>query len=690
MKKISYPIILAIIACSVLVAVVIGGIALTKSGSIIKANAENMMLDKAEKTAMELSLAVEEASDAAKALESVVSNTFDVSKAQNDSAYMHEYMDMLTPAIKEFAEKTQGTMSAYVYFDPGINGIPHDIVFSDIKNNGSYERQPEEGIEVYDPNSEEMAWYYEPIKQKKGLFSDPYYWDEWNIDLITYSEPIIINGLAIGAVGIDISMTDFANTVDSEKIFNTGYAFVLNEDFDYIIHPELDSDSNMATIQDGALKTVTDQVSKETSGVISDLTGDDELLSFAHMSNGYIVFMSVANSEVFAELKGLQYILMLLILGGIVLAGLTAIYIGKRISAPIIECADFAKVLGSGDFGHDVPEYVLQRKDELGTLAHAFDDLNKNIREMIREIHDDAVEVAAASEELNASGENVAATMEEVSASTEEIAAGMQEVSASAEEISASGQEVGSVVDEVNSIAQQGNLSAKEIEQRALKMQEDANTSGEATLTVYKDIKVKVENAIEDARVVHEISGLAENIAGIADQTNLLALNAAIEAARAGEQGRGFAVVAEEVRKLAEDSAGAVHGIQSITRQVIDAIRVLIEHSNELLRFINEEVVKDYHLMEGMGQQYKDDADMVNELTESISTHISKVVVAMDEINRAIESTGATMEQTSAGAQEIARGTEGAAQAAVEINSAASKMAGSAEKLNLQLQRFKI
>lgn|GEM_PF-637261 len=90
------------------------------------------------------------------------------------------------------------------------------------------------------------------------------------------------------------------------------------------------------------------------------------------------------------------------------------------------------------------------------------------------------------------------------------------------------------------------------------------SAAGEATAAA-RDSRTTVRELADTSGQIDEAAGLVK---AIASRTRLLALNATIEAARAGEAGRGFAVVAEEVRALADDSAGRS---DDIARQVAEA-----------------------------------------------------------------------------------------------------------------------
>jgi methyl-accepting chemotaxis protein len=316
-------------------------------------------------------------------------------------------------------------------------------------------------------------------------------------------------------------------------------------------------------------------------------------------------------------------------------------YITKNIVNPIHNI--LTKLRDMANSGGDLTKHIdFKSKDEIGELAKNFNLMQESFRNIIKVITNESIKVKAKVNESNNNLTQLSQLIEDASGITEELSARSQETAAAAQEMSATASEIQSNIEVISSKAEHGAENSLLIKTRAKELKNKSIQSKEVAEKINFTNKNKLIEAINQSNEVKKIRLLSESILQITEQTNLLALNASIEASRAGEAGRGFAVVAEEIRKLADDSKTAASQIQHTTAIVIDSVDNLVTTSEEMLAFISNQVIKDYEMLVHTGEQYNNDATMVDEMTtdfsqtsQKMTRSINTVTIAISEVSHA-------------------------------------------------------
>lgn len=358
----------------------------------------------------------------------------------------------------------------------------------------------------------------------------------------------------------------------------------------------------------------------------------------------------------------------------------SAVVLIKSVREPLSEMINICKKLGEGNFIPDSNATI--RSDEFGEAQKALHDMTIAVNKFLSEVARAAEQMAAASEELNASAMQSAEAANTIAASI----SGSNEIMIKQQGAVDKGSEsVVQIADSVSGISVASRQAADNSRIAANK----AVDGGKAIEVAVNQIR-GVETTVQSTAILvdklgersQEIGAIVDAISDLAGQTNLLALNAAIEAARAGEQGRGFAVVAEEVRKLAEESHSAAQKISMLINDIQTDTGKAVESMNEG----RDIVVQGAHSVDELRHVFREIQDIVAEVSGKVG-NVSKAVAVvsgeaddiklkMQEIengsNRVADEmrsvTSATEEQ-SASSEEIASASEALARQAQDVQS---------------------
>lgn len=385
-----------------------------------------------------------------------------------------------------------------------------------------------------------------------------------------------------------------------------------------------------------------------------------------------------------------QKVIQLMIIIGITCLILIVIFsyvIIKSIKLQMKELSEAANKLAQGNFNFEIEVHA---NDEIGQTVKALNDAIKVLKETIIEVKNQSESTTESVNRTVKMFEEVNSQVQSISASTEQISAGMEESAASSEEVTSMATTVKEEVNVSAEKAKEGLNIAIAIEKKADDINKNSSQAKENAEKIYKYAKDKLEKAIEDSKVVKNISEMASSIFDIAEQTNLLSLNAAIEAARAGEHGKGFAVVAEEVRKLAEESSNAVVEIQTNVKKVLAAVEELSNSSREVLVFIESDVLKDYGNLIEISKQYKNDGSTVKAIVENFSEVSENISGAVDQIVKSMEEVAVSVGEVAKASGEIAEGVSAVNDKNMLISKEVDKNAEGAEKLSIIMENFKI
>ncbi len=308
------------------------------------------------------------------------------SHAHKQSTELDEYLSKYTAEVQDevatIASRTYGIVTYYYCLNPDLSNNEHGFFYSRAGKSGFEEREPLDAREFDANDLEHYMWYYAPIQRGRPSWVGPYTAHFLNeIKLCSYLIPIYKSGALVGVLGMDIPVDTLVSQVSSIKVYDTGFACLVDEYGRVVYHPELPFGSTLE------LPLGVDFLNQEDSGndpIRHTHKGEECQLSFTTLSNGMKLMVVAPTREVNASTYHLARVILLIAIMIVGIFGVVVLLLLRYITDPLQRLTAASQRLSAGDY-----DVALDYKgnDEVGALTSSFEHMRNQLQKDIEDLN---------------------------------------------------------------------------------------------------------------------------------------------------------------------------------------------------------------------------------------------------------------------------------------------------------------
>ncbi|PXV85675.1 methyl-accepting chemotaxis protein [Lachnotalea glycerini] len=559
------------------------------------------------------------------------------------------------------------------------------------------------------------------------------------------SVPIERSGKVIGVLATSMNIDYIKSVLQEIKVEESGYAFLLDENGNFIYHPnsELINTSmteagvlelneawpDMQAGKEGVVYYTYDGVKKMTlylpigSWTLSINAVKSEYLSAVNamlqeiLIIGFVMLILASGASALNSYLTVKKIKKVQKVMGVVTRGDMTVQVEEqnlkkcweilncdKTECPgykneNLKCWEMSNTLCRGEVQADAIAKIDNCKkchvfeasegDELGQMTRSLSVMIKTMRNLIFNISQIAEQLSSSSQELSSASEETTTSAESISERMEEMSSNAQNQTEYVESINLMAHEMNSKlydsVGKINHMAEEAGI----VNQKAKAGEEkigDTINGMEQIKSHTKKIESVMDELIQQSA---EIGNINSMITSIAEETNLLSLNASIEAARAGENGKGFGVVADEIGKLASQSQESAKGISMLIERITESI----QSASDLMHTETEFVQEGIQSVQESKTAFEEIAHTVYELVDKMKEVVDFVETVRGSsvsVTEAMEKMAGIIEESGSDVEEITASTEEQTSVSEEIARSATELAQMAEELMKAVSEFKV